>query len=163
LANELIAHGWRLKHIHKLILMSRTFQQSSAMNTAGYQTDSNARLLWRFPPRRLEAEAIRDAILATSGQLDLSMGGPGFDLFEPNDNYVKVYTTKAECGPTSFAGWSIRASRARCLTISSAPSIVRMRATASQAHRIDHAAASVEFAQQPLRLATGGFPRATAP
>ena len=102
LANELITHGWSLKHIHKLILMSRTFQQSSAMNAAGYQTDSNARLLWRFPPRRLEAEAIRDAILATSGQLDLTMGGPGFDLFEPNDNYVKVYATKEKYGPAEF-------------------------------------------------------------
>ena len=102
LANELITHKWSLKHIHKLILMSRAFQQSSAMNTLAYQADSSARLLWRFQPRRLEAEAIRDTILATSGQLDLKMGGPGFDLFEPNDNYVKVYATKTEYGPAEF-------------------------------------------------------------
>ena len=102
LASELIAHRWSLKHIHKLILLSRAFQQSSAMNTTSYQADSNARLLWRFPPRRLEAESLRDAILATSGRLDLQMGGAGFDLFEPNDNYVKVYTTKAEYGPVEF-------------------------------------------------------------
>jgi mono/diheme cytochrome c family protein len=102
LASELIAHQWSLKHIHKLILMSKTFQQSSAMNEAAYKTDSNARLLWRFPPRRLEAEAVRDAMLVTSGQLDLKMGGPGFDLFEPNDNYVKVYQTKTDYGPAEF-------------------------------------------------------------
>ena len=102
LAGELIAHQWSLKHIHKLILMSKTFQQSSAMNAEASRVDSNARLLWRFPPRRLEAEAVRDAMLAASGQLDLKMGGPGFDLFEPNDNYVKVYQTKADCGPAEF-------------------------------------------------------------
>jgi hypothetical protein len=102
LASELIAHKWSLKHIHKLILMSKTFQQSSAMHEVAYKADSNARLLWRFPPRRLEAEAVRDAMLVTSGQLDLKMGGPGFDLFEPNDNYVKVYQTKTDYGPAEF-------------------------------------------------------------
>jgi len=102
LASELIAHKWSLKHIHKLILMSKTYRQSSRMNEVAYKADSNARLLWRFPPRRLEAEAVRDAMLVTSGQLDFKMGGPGFDLFEPNDNYVKVYQTKADYGPAEF-------------------------------------------------------------
>jgi mono/diheme cytochrome c family protein len=102
LASELIAHQWSLKHIHKLILTSKTFQRSSAMNEVAYKADSNARFLWRFPPRRLEAEAVRDAMLVTSGQLDLKMGGPGFDLFEPNDNYVKVYQTKTDYGPAEF-------------------------------------------------------------
>ena len=102
LASELITHGWSLKHVHKLILLSKTYQQSSAMNDAAFKLDSNARLLWRFPPRRLEAEALRDAILVVSGKLDLTMGGPGFDLFEPNENYVKVYATKAQYGPTEF-------------------------------------------------------------
>jgi hypothetical protein len=64
--------------------------------------DAGSRLLWRFPPRRMEAEPLRDAILAVSGSLDLKMGGPGFDLFEPNTNYVKVYTTKEEYGPAEF-------------------------------------------------------------
>ena len=64
--------------------------------------DAGSRLLWRFPPRRLEAEALRDTMLAVSGELDLTMGGPGFDLFEPNDNYVKVYTTKTNYGPAEF-------------------------------------------------------------
>jgi hypothetical protein len=102
LAYELITHGWSLKHIHRLILKSQTFQQDSAWNAAAAQVDSSARLLWRYPPRRLEAEALRDSILATSGLLDFKMGGPGFDLFEPNENYVKVYVTKAEYGPAEF-------------------------------------------------------------
>jgi hypothetical protein len=102
LASELIGHGWSLKHIHRLILNSKTYQQSSVMNEAAFKADSNARLLWRFPPRRLEAEPLRDAMLAVSGKLDLTMHGPGFDLFEANTNYVKVYATKAEYGPAEF-------------------------------------------------------------
>jgi hypothetical protein len=58
--------------------------------------------LWRYPPRRLEAEPLRDAVLLVSGNLDLRMGGPGFDLFEPNTNYVKVYVPKQQLGPSEW-------------------------------------------------------------
>ncbi len=64
--------------------------------------DADSRLLWRFPPRRLEAEAIRDMILALSGKLDLRMGGPGFSFFEPNDNYVRVYAPRRDYGPETW-------------------------------------------------------------
>ncbi len=64
--------------------------------------DAQSRLLWRYPPRRIEAEPLRDAVLLVSGKLDLAMGGPGFDLFEPNGNYVKVYTPKKAFGPAEF-------------------------------------------------------------
>ena len=66
------------------------------------QADAGTRLLWRYPPRRLEAEPLRDAILAVCGNLDDRMGGPGFDLFEPNTNYVKVYNSKKEFGPADW-------------------------------------------------------------
>src|SRR5207237_1007548 len=56
----------------------------------------------RFPPKRMEAEAIRDSILQVSGKLDLRMGGPGFSFFEPNDNYVRVYSPKKEYAPGDF-------------------------------------------------------------
>jgi hypothetical protein len=108
LASELVAPtkpgvpAWSLKHIHRLILLSATFRQSGRANPAGMERDAQTRLLWRFPPRRLEAEAIRDSILATSDVLDRSMGGPGFDLFEPNTNYVKVYTPKREFAADTF-------------------------------------------------------------
>ncbi|MDB6073451.1 MAG: Planctomycete cytochrome, partial [Verrucomicrobiaceae bacterium] len=79
------------------------FQQSSdAVNAKAAAIDSSNRLLWHFPPRRLEAESLRDTMLAVSGKLDLKMGGPGFELFEPNDNYVKVYTSKTEFGEPEF-------------------------------------------------------------
>ena len=94
--------GWALKPLHKLIVTSATYKQSSRAADAGLRLDAADRLLWRYPPRRLEAEALRDAVLAVSGQLDRTPGGPGFDLFEPNANYVKVYTPKREFGPDTF-------------------------------------------------------------
>jgi hypothetical protein len=53
-------------------------------------------------PRRLEAEAIRDAMMAVAGTLDPRMGGPGYDLWEPNTNYVVVFKPKSELGPDTF-------------------------------------------------------------
>jgi hypothetical protein len=73
---------------------SQAYRQASTARPEGLAADSHSRLLWRYPPRRLEAEPLRDAILAVSGSLNPKLGGPGFDLFEPNTNYVKVYTTK---------------------------------------------------------------------
>ena len=93
---------WSLKHIHRLIVTSATYRQASASNATGLAKDAQARLLWRYPPRRVEAEPLRDAVLFVSGKLDLKMGGPGFDLFEPNANYVKVYTPKKQFGPAEF-------------------------------------------------------------
>jgi hypothetical protein len=102
LASELVTHRWSLKHIHRLIVLSATYRQTSASHAAGLAADGQDRLLWRYPPRRLEVEPLRDAILAVSGQLDQRMGGPGFDLFEPNTNYVKVYTPKQQFGPAEW-------------------------------------------------------------
>jgi hypothetical protein len=59
-------------------------------------------LLWRFPPRRLEAEAIRDSILRITGVLNLDMGGPGWSAFKPNENYVRVYEPKESFGPAEW-------------------------------------------------------------
>jgi hypothetical protein len=77
LASELVRGDWRLKPIHKLILTSSVYRQSSASNAANATHDSENAYYWRFQPRRLEAEAIRDSILACSGQLDVKMFGPG--------------------------------------------------------------------------------------
>ncbi len=90
------------KHLHRLIVTSATYRQSSAARADAMQADAGTRLLWRYPPRRLEAEPLRDAILAVCGNLDDRMGGPGFDLFEPNTNYVKVYNSKKEFGPADW-------------------------------------------------------------
>jgi hypothetical protein len=79
LASELIAGGWRLKQLHKLIMTSGVYIQSSeqAAEDPRQQIDRENQLYWRRAPRRLEAEAIRDAMLAATGQLDMQMYGPG--------------------------------------------------------------------------------------
>lgn len=82
LADELIRSGWSLKHMHRLIVLSATYRQSSQNDPAAATTDAAVRLLWRFPTRRLDAESIRDGLLAVSGRLDSKMGGRGFDLFQ---------------------------------------------------------------------------------
>jgi mono/diheme cytochrome c family protein len=109
LASEFIRTGWSVKRMHRLLVLSSTYRQSSrtghlpptpgaqqksaqslepnpaASTLAGVQAsriDADVRLLWRFPSRRLEAESIRDAMLAVGGRLNLETGGRGFDLFD---------------------------------------------------------------------------------
>ncbi|MCZ6795609.1 MAG: DUF1553 domain-containing protein, partial [Planctomycetota bacterium] len=102
LATELIRRGGSLKEIHRLIVLSSTYRQSSAPREEALRVDADSRLLWRYPPRRLEAEPIRDAVLAVSGALALTGGGPGFDVFEPNSNYVHVYVPRKKFGPAEW-------------------------------------------------------------
>jgi len=102
LARQLIENGWSIKHIHRLILHSKTYQQAGLPDERALAVDRDAQWLWRFPPRRLEAEAIRDNILYVSGVLDLTMGGPGFRFFKPNANYVRVYEPKDSYGAAEY-------------------------------------------------------------
>ncbi|MBP90626.1 MAG: hypothetical protein CMJ64_28605 [Planctomycetaceae bacterium] len=102
LADEFVQSGWSVKHIHRLILLSNTFQQDSAPQTNAIAIDAASRLLWRFPPRRLEAEAIRDCILSVSGALDKRMGGPGFSGFEVEMENVRHFFPKTKFGPEDW-------------------------------------------------------------
>ena len=102
LAREFLDNGGRLKPIHRLIVTSATYRQSSRIDPAAMARDRDDRLLWRMTPRRLEAEAIRDALLSTAGALDLRMGGPGYSLWEDNTNYVVVFKPKAELGEDTY-------------------------------------------------------------
>jgi hypothetical protein len=102
LAGELVSSGWSLKHIHRLLLTSHTWQQSSVPQTDAIRADAATRLLWRFPPRRLEAEAIRDSIVAVSGVLNPRMGGPGFSGFEVEMENVRHFFPKSTYGPDDF-------------------------------------------------------------
>ncbi|MCA9201790.1 MAG: PSD1 domain-containing protein [Planctomycetales bacterium] len=76
LAAELVEGGWRLKRLHRLIMNSNAYQMSSQGNEAALAVDPRNDRLWRFDMRRLEAEEIRDSILAVNGSLNLKMGGP---------------------------------------------------------------------------------------
>ena len=76
LADDFVRNGWRLKHLHRLIMNSTAYRQASRRDPALDAIDPDNRLLGRMSVRRLEAEAVRDAILAVSGKLDPTMFGP---------------------------------------------------------------------------------------
>jgi hypothetical protein len=78
LATQLIADGWRLKPIHRLMVTAAAYRQSSTFRQSRQSTaDSENSLLWRMNRRRLEAESLRDAMLVASGELNSKAGGPG--------------------------------------------------------------------------------------
>jgi len=81
LANEFIHNGWSVKKIHKLILTSQAYQQSSEFAAHAAEKDTDNRLLWRYAPRRLDGEAIRDAMLTISGKFNPALYGPSFQAF----------------------------------------------------------------------------------
>jgi hypothetical protein len=76
LARDFIEHGWSLKYLHKLILLSSTYQMRSVADGRGHEPDPENRLLWHFPRNRLHGETIRDAMLACAGTLNLKQFGP---------------------------------------------------------------------------------------
>ena len=82
LAGEFIRGAWSVKNLHRLVVTSSTYRQGAAVNDEGLARDADNRLLWRYPTRRIEAEAIRDSLLAMSGRLDLKRYGRGYDLFK---------------------------------------------------------------------------------
>jgi hypothetical protein len=94
LARQLIDNQWSLKHIHKLIVTSRTYRQASFGvddSGVGARIDAGNRLLWRQNARRLDAETLRDTVLVASGNLDLTHGGPGFRDFRYTEAYAPIY------------------------------------------------------------------------
>ena len=117
-ASGAIPPAWSLKHLHRLIVNSATYCQSSAPNVKAAKVDAGNRLLWRKSPQRLEAEALRDAILVVAGELNPQMGGPGFhdfrtftfnsQFYEPVDpvgyefNRRTVYRTWVRSGRSEF-------------------------------------------------------------
>jgi hypothetical protein len=75
LATELMQNGWSTKHIHRQIVLSSTYRQQRRHNETNSAVDPNNRLLWNWPRRRLEAEAIRDSVLVATRELDRTLGG----------------------------------------------------------------------------------------
>ncbi|MBX3277333.1 MAG: DUF1553 domain-containing protein [Acidobacteria bacterium] len=86
LATGFVKQGWSWKAMHRLILQSSTYRQASRYDAQAAAKDPENRLLWRFNPRRIESEAIRDAVLVASGNLNRKMGGPG--VYPPIDRAV---------------------------------------------------------------------------
>lgn len=117
LAHKLVEGDWKIKSLHRLIMLSDAYQQSSEYDSAAARIDGDARLLWRFPPRRMSSEEIRDTLLQVAGKLDriplapelspaagsstssgnktdqlVPAGGPGFRLYRFMRDNVSTYS-----------------------------------------------------------------------
>lgn len=88
LAAEFIRSGWSVKHMHRAMVLSQAYRRTSFPTRSAnelensFSKDSESRYLWRFPSRRMDAETLRDSMLAISGRLNLTMYGRGYDLFD---------------------------------------------------------------------------------
>jgi hypothetical protein len=96
LAVHFVTNGWSVKALHRTIMLSSTYQMCTAFNEHAYQADPENRLHWRMNRRRLEAEEVRDAVLAVGGRIDPSLGGSllqganrAYVIGYPNNNYDK--------------------------------------------------------------------------
>jgi hypothetical protein len=110
--------AWSLKHLHRLIVSSAAYRQASCASPAAGKIDAGNRLLWQKTPQRLEAEALRDAMLVVAGEINPTLGGPGFhdfrtftfnsQFYEPVDpvgfkfNRRTVYRTWVRSGRNDF-------------------------------------------------------------
>jgi mono/diheme cytochrome c family protein len=144
LAEELARNNWSLKAIHRLIVSSETYRQTSYIargagmlsaasqgdqDEPGYELarriDADNRLLWRQNPRRLEAESVRDAVLFVSGKLNFERGGPGFEDFQYQEAYAPIYTyitaDKPELWRRSIYRYIVRTTPNRFLTTLDCP------------------------------------------
>jgi hypothetical protein len=93
LAQRFIESGWSVKAMHRLIMLSSTYQQAFADNSAAFALDPENTLLWRMPRQRLSAEEVRDSLLAIAGQLDLTIGGGLLtEGYTPVDAGRELYT-----------------------------------------------------------------------
>ena len=91
LASDFIASGWSLKALHRRIMTSEAYRRSAVHRQDAAERDADNRWLWRMTPRRLEAEAVRDALLSVSGELNLQYGGPSFRSFTTSEYGATFY------------------------------------------------------------------------
>jgi mono/diheme cytochrome c family protein len=91
LAQRLVKSGWSLKTVHREIMLSSVYQQSSRFDSEGAAKDPDNTLLWRMSRRRLDVEAWRDAMLAVAGRLDRALGGPSVNLDVPANHRRTLY------------------------------------------------------------------------
>ncbi len=100
LALSFMENGWSIKWLHRQILLSAAYQRSTAMNEDAYAADADNRLLWRIPLRRMDAEMLRDSMLAVSGALRLDpVGGPSYALQKKKDRGAFIYEALDNDGP----------------------------------------------------------------
>jgi hypothetical protein len=124
LASEFVQSGWSVKDMHRLILRSAVYKQSSAPRAGLEKLDPDNRLLGRFPLRRLDAEAVRDAFLSVAGELDLRVGGPYVPSRRAKDGIVEVAETQDGAKRRSVYLQQRRTQVVTLLQLFDAPSIV---------------------------------------
>ncbi len=118
LAQRLMQHDWNLKTIHREILLSSTYRQSSANHQSGMDVDPDNQLFWRQSVRRLSAEQVRDSVLAVTGQLNEQQYGESFfqtlsrEVLPVNRNPVVAGANRHQ--PIKLGAVSTFASNARC-------------------------------------------------
>ncbi len=106
LAVEFMNRGWSTKQITKLMMMSEAYQMASAFDDdAGAKNDPENRYLWRFRPQRLDAEIVRDSMLAVGGNINLAIGGEPIFPYIPEDILASQYRGKWENTPDGPAAW----------------------------------------------------------
>jgi hypothetical protein len=147
LATEVVARGWRLKPIHRLIVTSAAYRQSSSRSetdlAAARRVDPENRLVWKRTVQRLDAEELRDAMLAASGELDLAIGGPSAPLTRPRrtietrvirnapDSLLDAFDAPDGTSPTARRSTTTTANQA-LLLINGAWTLARARALAGR-------------------------------
>ena len=124
LAGELVRGGWRPKSLHRAILHSAAYRQASAPRSEAARVDPDNQGLWRFPVRRLDAEAIRDAMLAASGELDRRPGGPYVPTSRRDDGEIVVEDSAPGARRRSVYLQQRRTQVLSLLEVFDAPSIV---------------------------------------
>ena len=124
LASGFVRDGWKQKALLKSILCSATFRQHSLPDREGIARDPSDRLLWRFPLKRLDAEAIRDAMLAASGRMDSKAGGPYVPTSRSGDSEILVDESKPGAFARSIFLQHRRTHVPTFLAVFDAPSIV---------------------------------------
>ncbi|WP_254508030.1 PSD1 and planctomycete cytochrome C domain-containing protein [Anatilimnocola floriformis] len=91
LAARFVAHGWSLKWLHREIMTSAAYQQSSRRDPAQFAIDPDNQWLWRMTPRRLDVESWRDSLLLVAGELNENVGGPPLELDQATNHRRTVY------------------------------------------------------------------------
>lgn len=124
LADQLVSSGWSTKAIHRLILNSATYRQSSAPSPEALERDPDNRLLWRMPLRRLDAESIYDGLLSLTFELDPTMGGPATATFRMNAGEVIVREKQPGANRRSVYLQQRRTQIPTMLEVFDAPSLV---------------------------------------
>ena len=115
LANEFVKGGWSVKEMHRRIMLSATYQQSSRAEPAAMEADQENELFGRMNRRRLESEAIRDSLLWAGGTLDQALGGPAVRDLANTRRTLYLMTIRSDRAPPGACGWPSPANPVACV------------------------------------------------